>query len=122
MRFALSPEQLDFGTSVRKLLDAGRTPAAVRAWAAGDPRPGRSLIRQLAGAGVLGLTVEESNGGIGADPIDLVVAFLEIGRAAAPGPWSRPRPRFLRCCKLFRMPHSPHDGCPASRTVRRSEP
>lgn len=26
MRFALSPEQLDFGTSVRKLLDAGRTP------------------------------------------------------------------------------------------------
>ncbi|MFE7801579.1 acyl-CoA dehydrogenase family protein [Nocardia sp. NPDC057440] len=86
MRFALSPEQLDFGTSVRKLLDAGRTPTAVRAWAAGDPRPGRTLIRQLAGAGVLGLAVEESNGGIGADPIDLVVAFLEIGRAAAPGP------------------------------------
>jgi alkylation response protein AidB-like acyl-CoA dehydrogenase len=86
MRFALSPEQLDFGTSVRKLLDAGRTPAAVRAWSAGDPRPGRSLIRQLAGAGVLGLAVEEQHGGLGAEPIDLVVAFLEIGRAAAPGP------------------------------------
>ncbi|QIS08459.1 acyl-CoA dehydrogenase family protein [Nocardia arthritidis] len=86
MRFALSPEQLDFGTSVRKLLDAGRTPAAVRAWAAGDPQPGRALIRQLGGAGVLGLAVGEQYGGVGAEPIDLVVAFVELGRAAAPGP------------------------------------
>ncbi|WP_433196392.1 acyl-CoA dehydrogenase family protein [Nocardia sp. CA-107356] len=86
MRFALSPEQLDFGTSLRKLLDAGRTPAAVRSWGTGDPGPGRGLIRQLAGAGALGLAVEERHGGIGAEPIDLVVAFQEIGRAAAPGP------------------------------------
>ncbi|MEU7139046.1 acyl-CoA dehydrogenase family protein [Nocardia sp. NPDC046473] len=86
MRFALSPEQLDFGTSVRKLLDAGRTPAAVRGWATGDPRPGRSLIRQLAGAGVLGLAIDDEHGGVGAEPIDLVVAFVELGRAAAPGP------------------------------------
>lgn len=86
MRFALSPEQLDFGTSVRKLLDAGRTPAAVRAWATGDPRPGRGLIRQLAGAGVLGLAIDDEHGGVGAEPIDLVVAFVELGRAAAPGP------------------------------------
>ncbi|MEV6340827.1 acyl-CoA dehydrogenase family protein [Nocardia vinacea] len=86
MRFALSPEQLDFGTSLRKLLDAGRTPAAVRNWAAGDPRPGRALIRQLAGAGALGLAVEEQHGGVGAEPIDLVVAFQEMGRAAVPGP------------------------------------
>ncbi|MEU7630740.1 acyl-CoA dehydrogenase family protein [Nocardia sp. NPDC049220] len=86
MRFALSPEQSDFGAGLRKLLDAGRTPTAARAWAAGDPRPGRALIRQLAEVGVLGLAVAEQHGGIGADPIDLVVAFQEIGRAAAPGP------------------------------------
>ncbi|WP_054816612.1 acyl-CoA dehydrogenase family protein [Nocardia arizonensis] len=86
MRFALSPEQLDFGVSLRKLLDAGRTPAAVRAWADGDPRPGRGLIRQLAGAGALGLAVRETHGGMEAEPIDLVVAFQELGRAAAPGP------------------------------------
>ncbi|MFI9406097.1 acyl-CoA dehydrogenase family protein [Nocardia sp. NPDC052316] len=86
MRFALSPEQLDFGTSVRKLLDAGRTPAAVRNWASGDPRPGRALIGQLAGAGVLGLAIDDEHGGGGAEPIDLVVAFVELGRAAAPGP------------------------------------
>ncbi|WP_028476270.1 acyl-CoA dehydrogenase family protein [Nocardia sp. CNY236] len=86
MRFALSAEHLDFGASLRKLLDAGRTPAAVRAWASGDPGPGRALIRQLSGAGVLGLAVAERYGGLGAEPIDLVVAFEEIGRAAAPGP------------------------------------
>ncbi|MEU4341236.1 acyl-CoA dehydrogenase family protein [Nocardia sp. NPDC023852] len=86
MRFALSPEQLDFGTSLRKLFDAGRTPNIVRAWTAGDPRPGRALIKQLAEAGVLGLAVAEEHGGVGAEPIDLVVAFQEIGRAAAPGP------------------------------------
>ncbi|MEU2040994.1 acyl-CoA dehydrogenase family protein [Nocardia niwae] len=86
MRFALSPEQTDFGASLRKLLEAGRAPAAVRAWASGDSGPGRALIRQLAEAGVLGLAVAEEHGGIGAEPIDLVVAFLEIGRAAVPGP------------------------------------
>ncbi|MEV6274271.1 acyl-CoA dehydrogenase family protein [Nocardia sp. NPDC051832] len=86
MRFALSPEQLDFGTSVRKLLDAGQTPAAIRAWAAGDPRAGRGLIRQLANSGVLGLAIDEDHGGVGAEPIDLVVAFLELGRAGVPGP------------------------------------
>ncbi|MFC9892789.1 acyl-CoA dehydrogenase family protein [Nocardia sp. NPDC127579] len=86
MRFALSPEQLDFGTSLRKLLDAGQVPAATRAWADGDPAAGRALIRQLANSGVLGLAVAEDNGGVGAEPIDLVVAFQEIGRAGMPGP------------------------------------
>lgn len=86
MRFALSPEQLDFAASVRKLLDAGRTPAAVRAWASGDTGPGLALARQLADAGVFGLGIAEEHGGVGAEPIDLVVAFLEIGRSAAPGP------------------------------------
>ncbi|WP_039794821.1 acyl-CoA dehydrogenase family protein [Nocardia araoensis] len=86
MRFALSPEQLDFAASLRKLLEAGRAPSAVRAWASGDSGPGRALIRQLAEAGVLGLAIAEEHGGIGAEPIDLVVAFQEIGRAAVPGP------------------------------------
>ncbi|MGQ4600084.1 acyl-CoA dehydrogenase family protein [Nocardia sp. R6R-6] len=86
MRFALSSEQLDFAASLRKLLEAGRTPAAVRAWASGDPTPGRALIRQLADVGALGLLVAQRHGGLGAEPIDLVVAFQEIGRAAVPGP------------------------------------
>ncbi|WP_280234713.1 acyl-CoA dehydrogenase [Nocardia cyriacigeorgica] len=86
MRFALSPEHVDFAASVRKLLDAGKTPAAVRAWSAGEHAAGRTLLEQLAGAGVFGLAVAEEYDGIGAEPIDLVVAFGEVGRAAVPGP------------------------------------
>ncbi|NEW44487.1 acyl-CoA dehydrogenase family protein [Nocardia cyriacigeorgica] len=86
MRFALSPEHVDFAASVRKLLDAGKPPAAVRAWAAGEHAAGRALIEQLAEAGVFGLAVAEEYDGIGAEPIDLVVAFGELGRSAAPGP------------------------------------
>ncbi|MBF6083988.1 acyl-CoA/acyl-ACP dehydrogenase [Nocardia cyriacigeorgica] len=86
MRFALSPEHVDFAASVRKLLDAGKTPAAVRSWAAGEHAAGRALLEQLAGAGVFGLAVAEEFDGIGAEPIDLVVAFGELGRSAVPGP------------------------------------
>ncbi|WP_040833105.1 acyl-CoA dehydrogenase family protein [Nocardia brevicatena] len=86
MRFALSPEQVDFGASIRKLLESGQTPAAVRAWAANDPAAGRTLIAQLADAGMFGLGIEEEYGGLGAEPLDQVVAFIEVGRAAAPGP------------------------------------
>ncbi|WP_039821866.1 acyl-CoA dehydrogenase family protein [Nocardia testacea] len=86
MKFALSPEHLDFGASIRKLFESGSTTAAVRAWSAGDPAPGRALIEQLAAAGAFGLTIAEEFGGLGAEPLDQVVAFVEIGRAAAAGP------------------------------------
>ncbi|MEV0108676.1 acyl-CoA dehydrogenase family protein [Nocardia sp. NPDC050799] len=86
MKFALSPEHQDFGASIRKLFESGSTTAAVRAWSAGDPAPGRALIEQLAAAGAFGLTITEEFGGLDAEPLDQVVAFVEIGRAAAPGP------------------------------------
>ncbi len=86
MRFALAPEQRDFAGTLRKMCDAAGTPGLVRAWAAGDHRGGRALIRQLAGAGALGLAIAEEYGGMGAQPADLVVAAREFGRAAAPGP------------------------------------
>lgn len=86
MRFALSPEHVDFAASIRKLLDAGKTPAAIRSWSAGEHAVGRALLEQLAGAGVFGLAVAEEFDGIGAEPIDLVVAFGELGRSAVPGP------------------------------------
>lgn len=86
MRFALSPEHVDFAASIRKLLDAGKTPAAVRSWAAGEHAAGRALLEQLAGAGVFGLAVAEEFDGIGAEPIDLVVALGELGRSAVAGP------------------------------------
>ncbi|MGW5386549.1 acyl-CoA dehydrogenase family protein [Nocardia sp. NPDC003963] len=86
MKFALSPEHQDFGASIRKLFESGSTTAAVRAWSAGEPAPGRALIEQLAAAGAFGLTVTEEFGGLDAEPLDQLVAFVEIGRAAAPGP------------------------------------
>lgn len=86
MKFALSPEHQDFGASIRKLFESGSTTAAVRAWSAGDPAPGRAVIEQLAAAGAFGLTIAEEFGGLDAEPLDQVVAFVEIGRAAAPGP------------------------------------
>ncbi|MFD4428378.1 acyl-CoA dehydrogenase family protein [Nocardia sp. NPDC058497] len=86
MRFALSTEQLDFATELRKILDAGQSPAAVRAWAAGDTAKGRTLLRQVAEMGVFGLIVDEQYDGAEATPVDLVVALVELGRAAAPGP------------------------------------
>ncbi|MEG8177407.1 acyl-CoA/acyl-ACP dehydrogenase [Nocardia terpenica] len=86
MRFALSPEHRDFAGSLRKMCEAAGTPGIVRAWTAGDHRGGRGLIRQLAGAGALGLAIDEAHGGMGAETIDLVVAFVELGRAAVPGP------------------------------------
>ncbi len=86
MRFALAPEQHDFADSLRKMCDAAGTPGIIRAWGRGDHRSGRGLIRQLAGAGALGLVVDEEHGGMGAEAIDLVVACTEFGRAAVPGP------------------------------------
>ncbi|AHH15322.1 acyl-CoA dehydrogenase [Nocardia nova SH22a] len=86
MRFALSSEQRDFAGSLRKMCDAASTPAAIRAWGDGDSGAGRALIRQLAGAGALGLAIAEEFDGMGAETIDLVVAAQEFGRAAVPGP------------------------------------
>ncbi|MFC9473811.1 acyl-CoA dehydrogenase family protein [Nocardia sp. NPDC056952] len=86
MRFALSTEQLDFAAELRKILDAGQVPAAVRAWAAGDPTKGRALLRQIADMGVFGLIVDEKYDGADATTVDLVVALIELGRGGAPGP------------------------------------
>ncbi len=84
MRFALTTEQLDFAASLRDML-SGST-AAIRSWADGDSAPGRKLLSRIADSGVTALAVPERSGGLGAGPVDLVVAFVELGRAGVPGP------------------------------------
>jgi alkylation response protein AidB-like acyl-CoA dehydrogenase len=86
MRFALSTEQTDFAASLRDLMASTKTPQLIRAWADGDSGPGIALYRQLADAGVTGLGIAEEFGGLGAHPVDLAIAFVEIGRAGVPGP------------------------------------
>lgn len=87
MKFILDAEQRLFGETVDKLLAEADTPAVIRAWAAGTTEPGRAVWQALAEAGVFALAVPESHDGAGLLPVELVTAFHEIGRHAAPGPY-----------------------------------
>ncbi|MGW7363585.1 acyl-CoA dehydrogenase family protein [Streptomyces sp. NPDC054841] len=86
MRFVLTDEQQAFARSLDAMLTAADTPAAARAWAAGNASPGRALWARLAEAGVFALAVPEAYEGVGPLPVELAVAFVELGRHAVPGP------------------------------------
>ncbi|MEV7376401.1 acyl-CoA dehydrogenase family protein [Streptomyces sp. NPDC090301] len=86
MRFLLDDEQREFARSLDGMLTAADTPTAARAWAAGDTAPGRALWARLAEAGVFALAVPERHDGLGPLPLELTVAFTELGRHAVPGP------------------------------------
>ncbi|MFV6026892.1 acyl-CoA dehydrogenase family protein [Streptomyces sp. NPDC056264] len=86
MRFLLDDEQREFARSLDGMLTAADTPAAVRSWAAGDTAPGRALWARLAEAGLFALAVPERHDGLGPLPLELAVAFTELGRHAVPGP------------------------------------
>ncbi|MER5471569.1 acyl-CoA dehydrogenase family protein [Streptomyces sp. NPDC002685] len=86
MRFLLDAEQRAFAASLDAMLTSADTPSAVRAWATGDHAPGRALWSRLAEAGVFALAVPEAYEGVGPLPVELAVAFVELGRHAVPGP------------------------------------
>ncbi|MFD8737875.1 acyl-CoA dehydrogenase family protein [Streptomyces sp. NPDC059618] len=86
MRFLLDAEQRAFAASLDAMLGSSDTPSAVRAWALGDHAPGRALWSRLAEAGVFALAVPEEYEGVGPLPVELAVAFVELGRHAVPGP------------------------------------
>ncbi|WP_406127819.1 acyl-CoA dehydrogenase family protein [Streptomyces sp. NBC_00989] len=86
MRFLLDPEQRAFADSLNAMLTAAETPSVVRAWSRGEHASGRALWRRVAGAGVFALAVPEAYEGLGLRPVELAVAFVELGRHAVPGP------------------------------------
>ncbi|MFF8370374.1 acyl-CoA dehydrogenase family protein [Streptomyces lydicus] len=86
MRFLLTAEQREFARALDGMLGAAGVPAAARAWASGDPEPGRALWARIAQAGVFGLAVPEKYAGAGQLPVELAVSFVELGRHAVPGP------------------------------------
>jgi alkylation response protein AidB-like acyl-CoA dehydrogenase len=86
MRFLLDTEQRAFARSLDAMLTSADTPSAVRAWATGDHTPGRALWSRLADAGVFALAVPETYEGVGPLPVELAVAFVELGRHGVPGP------------------------------------
>ncbi|KPI07235.1 acyl-CoA dehydrogenase domain-containing protein [Actinobacteria bacterium OK074] len=86
MRFLPTAEQRAFAASLDAMLSAAEVPSAVRAWGAGEHAAGRALWSRIAGAGVFALAVREEHGGVGPLPVELAVAFVELGRHAVPGP------------------------------------
>ncbi len=86
MKFDLDEQQRDFAASIDAALGAADVPAAVRAWSADDTGPGRKVWSTLADLGVTALMVAEEYDGIGADPVDLVVACERLGYWGVPGP------------------------------------
>ncbi|NGO75870.1 acyl-CoA/acyl-ACP dehydrogenase [Streptomyces sp. YC504] len=86
MRFLLDDEQREFARSLDAMLTATDVPAVVRSWGAGDFTAGRALWSRLADAGVFALAVPEAYEGVGPLPVELAVAYVELGRHAVPGP------------------------------------
>ncbi|BDH12042.1 acyl-CoA dehydrogenase family protein [Streptomyces hygroscopicus] len=86
MRFLLTDEQREFARTLDGMLGASGTPAVVRAWAAGEQKPGRELWARVAAADVFALAVPERHRGVGPLPVELALSFVELGRHAVPGP------------------------------------
>jgi len=86
MRLTRSAEQEQFAASLHEMLAGADVPGAARRWASGDHAGGLAVWRKLAGAGVTALAVPQGWGGLGASPLDIVVACEELGHHAVPGP------------------------------------
>lgn len=86
MNFEIDEGQRDFAKSIDAALGSADLPATVRAWSAGDTGPGRKVWATLAELGVTALAVPEEQDGIGAHPVDLVVALERVGYWNVPGP------------------------------------
>jgi len=86
VKFDLDTQQRDFAASIDAALSVADVPAAARAWAAGNHGPGLAVWSTLAELGVTALAVSEKYDGIGAHPVDLVVALEGLGKWAVPGP------------------------------------
>jgi len=86
MRFLPTTEQRAFAASLDAMLTAVGTPSVIRSWGEGDRTAGRALWSRIAEAGVFALAVPEVYEGVGPLPVELTVAFVELGRHAVPGP------------------------------------
>lgn len=86
MRLLVDTEQRAFTASLDAMLTAADTPAVIRDWSRGDHTSGRALWSRIAEAGVFALAVPEAHEGLGCRPVELALAFVELGRHAVPGP------------------------------------
>ncbi|MGW0420451.1 acyl-CoA dehydrogenase family protein [Streptomyces sp. NPDC003015] len=110
MDFLLDTEQRDFATSLHAMLTAADTPSVVRDWSRGDHASGRALWSRIAEAGVFALAVPEAYEGLGPRPLELALAFVELGRHAVPGP-------LVETVTAATLLASPDDTGPAKRLL-----
>lgn len=87
MKFVTSEEQQALAEAIDEIVESAGGTAVARAWADNDTAPGLALWGQLAELGLLGLCVDEEDGGTGGTATDLVVAFERLGFHAVPGPY-----------------------------------
>jgi anti-sigma factor RsiW len=81
----LSADQRDLRAALREYLAGAWTPERLRS-ATADSVLDRKGWRELAEMGVFGLTLPETDGGLGLGLADAAILFEELGRVLVPGP------------------------------------
>ncbi|WP_427004812.1 acyl-CoA dehydrogenase family protein [Pseudarthrobacter sp. H2] len=87
MKFVTSEEQQALAQAIDEIIESAGEMTIARDWAAGSMASGHALWAQLAELGLLGLCVDEADGGMGGTAVDLIVAFERLGYYAVPGPY-----------------------------------
>ncbi len=83
MDLRLSEDQEALQSTLRSLFAKHSTTQRVREVEAGDEGWDRDLWRVMAGAGMLGLTIEQARGGSGGGAVEAMILAEEAGRALA---------------------------------------
>ncbi|MGV9193828.1 acyl-CoA dehydrogenase family protein [Microbacterium sp. MC2] len=87
MRFLITEEQSAFAEAIDEVVEGAGGSDIARAWADGDTTAGLALWEQFGELGLLGLRVDEREGGFGGSAGDLAVVFERLGYHGAPGPY-----------------------------------
>lgn len=86
MDFSYSEQQQDVQNLARKILEEQASPERQRDIDAGEVRFDTQLWQQLAESGLLGVAIDEAQGGMGFDFETLCLLVEEVGRSVAPLP------------------------------------
>ena len=87
MDFELSEEQVMLRDTTRDVLTKTYDVETVRKVTDSELGWNRDVWNSLAEIGILGLTIDEEDGGMGAGPVELSAVLGEIGRTLAPEPY-----------------------------------
>jgi 3-oxocholest-4-en-26-oyl-CoA dehydrogenase beta subunit len=87
MDFSFNEEQEDLKGLVEKILAGELTPERLKEAEAGDDNFDRTLWKQLAEAGVLGIALPEAQGGGGYGFLEAALVLEQIGKTVAPVPY-----------------------------------